>query len=164
MRRSVPVQNLNRLPVPAKRMVLIQNFLRTTEHVSDLLGRLWFMRPSFEKFADASRLLALPWYFDVTLIYNYLIMVIPGIRLGRILGSGSCKTSCTKLKKVKNFTRATPLRSKTPNIVQRDIQIRVALCSSFGPKLIWTATGAPPRPNSEILPHHNVRRTNESEF
>ena len=69
-RRSVPVQNLNRLPVPAKRIVLIQNFLRTTEHVSDLLGRLWFMRPSFEKFADASRLLALPWYFDSKLTYN----------------------------------------------------------------------------------------------
>ena len=63
VRRSVPVQNLNRLPVPAKRMVLIQNFLRTTEHVSDLLGRLWFMRPSFEKFAGASRLLALPLVF-----------------------------------------------------------------------------------------------------
>ena len=156
MRRSVPVQNLNRLPVPAKRMVLIQNFLRTTEHVSDLLGRLWFMRPSFEKFADASRLLALNLVFWSKLPYNYIPIVILHISTERILGSGSCKTSCTKLKKVKNFTRATPLRSKTPNVVQRDMQIRVALRSSFGPKLIWAATGAPPRPNSEILPHHTV--------
>ena len=97
-----------------------------------------------------------PWYLDSTLPYNYIPIVILHISTERILGSGSCKTSCTKLKKVKNFTRATPLRSKTPNIVQRDMQIRVALCSSFGPKLIWTATGAPPRPNSEILPHHTV--------
>ena len=97
-----------------------------------------------------------PWYFDTKVPYNYIPIVILHISTERILGSGSCKTSCTKLKKVKNFTRATPLRSKTPNIVQRDMQIRVALCSSFGPKLIWTATGAPPRPNSEILPCHTV--------
>ena len=52
-------------------IVLVQNFLRTTEHVSDLLDRLWFMRPNFEKFADASRLLALPWY----LIVHYHIVI-----------------------------------------------------------------------------------------
>ena len=97
-----------------------------------------------------------PWYFDTKLPYKYVPIVILHISTERILGSGSCKTSCTKLKKVKNFTRATPLRSKTPNVVQRDMQIRVALRSSFGPKLIWADTGAPPRPNSEILPHHTV--------
>ena len=97
-----------------------------------------------------------PRYFDTKLPYNYIPIVILHISTERILGSGSCKTSCTKLKKVKIFTRATPLRSKTPNIVQRDMQIQVALCSSFGPKLIWAATGAPPRPNSEILPQHTV--------
>ena len=103
-----------------------------------------------------------PWYFGTKLPYNYAPIVILHISTGRILGSGSCKTSCTKLKKVKNFTRATPLRSKTPNIVQRDMQIRVALCSSFGPKLIWTATGAPPRPNSEIF--RNIPYTYRCEY
>ena len=34
-----------------------------TEHVSDPLGRLLFMRSSFEKFADASRLFVLPVVF-----------------------------------------------------------------------------------------------------
>ena len=99
-----------------------------------------------------------PWYLDIKLPYNYIIIVILHISTGRILGSGSCKTSCTKLKKVNFFTRATPLRSKTPNVVQRDMQIRFALRSSFGPKLIWAATGAPRRPNSEILPRHTVYR------
>ena len=77
----MPVQNLNRLPVPAKRMVLIQNFLRTTEHVSDLLGRLWFMRPSFEKFAGASRLLALPYHgrYSTWLVGRVYLRVIEGM-------------------------------------------------------------------------------------
>ena len=97
-----------------------------------------------------------PWYFGTKVPYNYIPIVILHISTKRILGSGSCKTSCTKLKKVKFFTRATPLRSKIPNIVQRDMQIRVALRSSFGPKLIWAATGAPPRPKSEILLSHTV--------
>ena len=97
-----------------------------------------------------------PWYFDTKLPYNYIPIVILHISMGRILGSGSCKTSCTKLKKVNFFTRATPLRSKTPNVVQRDMQIRVALDSSFGSELICAAAGAPRRPNSEFLPRHSV--------
>ena len=84
-----------------------------------------------------------PRYFDSKLPCNYIHTVILGISLERVLGSGLCKTSCTMLKKVKKFTRATPIRSKIPNVVQSDMQIRVALCSSFGPKFIWTATRAP---------------------
>ena len=66
-------------PCPSKRMVLTQNCRRTTEHVSDLVGRLWFMRPSFEKFEDASRLLALLPVFYNKLPYNYVLIVILGI-------------------------------------------------------------------------------------
>ena len=97
-----------------------------------------------------------PRYFDSKLAHNYVPIVILRINTERILGSGSYKTSCTKLKKVIFFTRTTPVRSKLPNIVPRDMQIQTALRSSFGPKLIWAATGAPRRPNSEILPRHTV--------
>ena len=61
-----------------------------------------------------------------------------------------------KVEKSEKIYSGDPLRSKIPNVVQRDMQIRVALPSSFGPKLIWADTGAPRRPNSEILPRHTV--------
>ena len=61
------------------------------------------------------------------------------------------------------FYSGDPPQIKNPNVVQRDMQIRVALRSSFGPKLIWTATGAPRRPNSEILPRHTVGLTRQEQ-
>ena len=52
-----------------------------------------------------------PWYFDSKLPYNYTHIVILGISLERILGSGLCKTSCTMLKKV-IFLLGRPLKNK----------------------------------------------------
>ena len=57
-----------------------------------------------------------------------------GINSERILGSGSCETSCTMLRKM-FFSMANPLRLKIPSVVQRDMQIQLALDSSFGPFL-----------------------------
>ena len=53
-----------------------------------------------------------PRYLDTKLLYKYVPIVILHISTERILGSGSCKTSCTKLKKVKNLLGRPPSDQK----------------------------------------------------